>query len=602
MENEGYAVTQRLEQTYDAQLTEIQGALDLFFQTMRSSNEDIQTSELASATMMLDQEDRLLHPEFVPEAPMQTVEAPVDWGMTQDLEFQDRNYSEAAALYQQIADSVESPNWKMRCRLAGANCLIKSGQPEKGKEQLWQILRSPNMREAIGESGRPLFPNVALKIAKLSQGENHMEYTEAIGMLVSMLDKTGNIPSAQRLFLMRELERLSESLRRPEWEREMMALEHFFSLEEEHLNNALTETSMDGVWCYATTQGQVHTLFHESTIQRKLDQLIHDGIHIPGLKIDLVKPGRSFHQNDFVPARSANGALPGWTIVSQFTGENPFLANASRQRRRYLWAGTLTLIIVVGLAALTGKTLNDQIRLARLKDELVSTVSHELRTPLATMRSLVETLADDKISDEAAKKDYLKMIDQENVRLSHLIDNFLAYSRMEQGKRPFAFTPIAPAELIHDATSALGERLSSSDCNFVQEIAHPLPQIKGDYDALLTVLINLLDNALKYSPGSKEIFLRVSHSDVQLRVEIEDRGIGIDEVSIKSIFDRFYQADQGLTREQSGCGLGLSIVRYIVEGHHGSISVRSKLGTGSSFTVLLPCSKSVHQQFVTNVS
>ena len=226
-------------------------------------------------------------------------------------------------------------------------------------------------------------------------------------------------------------------------------------------------------------------------------------------------------------------------------------------------------------------------------------MSHELRTPLATMRSLVETLADDKISDETVKKEYLKMLDQENVRLSHLIENFLAYSRMEQGKRSFASSPIDPAELIHDATSALGERLTSGDCRFVQEFTEPLPPIKGDHDSLLTALINLLDNALKYSPGSKEIFLRASHDKDHLRVEIEDRGVGMDEASTKNIFDRFYQADQSLTREQGGCGLGLSIVRYIVEAHQGSISVQSELGVGSSFTLLLPCSNSAHQQLVT---
>ena len=367
MENEGHAVTQRLDRTYAAQLTEIQGALDAFFQTMRSSDEDTDDSELVSATMILDQEDRLLRPEFIPVAPMPTVEAPVDWDTAQDLEFKDENYSEAASLYQQIADSVESATWKLRCRLAGANCLIKSGQREEGKEQLWQILRTPRLRHAIGESGRPLVPNVALKIATLSKGENRPEYSEAIGMLVSMLDQTGDIhiPSSQRLFLVRELERMDESLRRPEWERETMALEHFFSLDEEHLNNTLTETSVDSIWCYATSDGRVHTLFHESTIQRQLDQLIRNRVHIEGLEIDLVKPGQSFHQNDFVPARSTDTALPGWTLVPQFTGENPFLANASRQRRRYFLAGMLTLVVVVGLAALTGKTLNDQIKLAR---------------------------------------------------------------------------------------------------------------------------------------------------------------------------------------------------------------------------------------------
>jgi signal transduction histidine kinase len=131
-------------------------------------------------------------------------------------------------------------------------------------------------------------------------------------------------------------------------------------------------------------------------------------------------------------------------------------------------------------------------------------------------------------------------------------------------------------------------RFADAGVRFSTEIAADLPVVSGDFDALVTVVVNLLDNAYKYTEDDKEIMLRTYAQDGAVCFEVEDNGIGLSRRAAKRIFDRFFQVDQSLHRRAEGCGLGLSIVQFIVDAHHGSIGVRSEPGTGSTFTVRIP--------------
>ena len=136
--------------------------------------------------------------------------------------------------------------------------------------------------------------------------------------------------------------------------------------------------------------------------------------------------------------------------------------------------------------------------------------------------------------------------------------------------------------------AALGERAQASGCTLESHIAADLPPIRGDVDALVTALLNLLDNAWKYSGDEKRIVVRTEARNGSVCFAVEDNGIGLTPRESKRVFHRFYQTDQGLSRSASGCGLGLSIVQSIVEAHHGSVHVESEPGRGSTFTIEIP--------------
>jgi signal transduction histidine kinase len=230
----------------------------------------------------------------------------------------------------------------------------------------------------------------------------------------------------------------------------------------------------------------------------------------------------------------------------------------------------------------------------RMKNDFVATVTHELKTPLASTRLLVDTLLEGRCRDETQQREYLELIARENKRLSRLIDNFLTFSRMERNKRTFNFGDVAPAEIVEAATDAVHENYERSGCNLAVEVADGLPPIVADKDAMVTVLLNLLDNACKYSEGDKHIELRIFEKEHAVCFQVKDNGIGMAKRELSKIFDRFYQVDQSLTRKVGGAGLGLSIVSFVVDAHGGTIDIQSELGKGSIFTVKIPLNGGSH--------
>ena len=220
-------------------------------------------------------------------------------------------------------------------------------------------------------------------------------------------------------------------------------------------------------------------------------------------------------------------------------------------------------------------------------DAFINAVTHELKTPLASMRVLIDTLLDSHLNQQTTRE-YLQLVATENARLSRLIENFLTFARLEQGKRTFNFSPLPARQVVDAVVDAVRERLSAPGCRFEVQAAPDLPSILADPDAITTAIINLLDNAWKYSGDIKHIVLRAVGEDGRVEFAVQDNGIGIAPRETRRIFQSFYQVDQRLSRGGSGCGLGLSIVQSIVSAHDGHVSVSSEPGCGSTFTISLP--------------
>jgi signal transduction histidine kinase len=279
--------------------------------------------------------------------------------------------------------------------------------------------------------------------------------------------------------------------------------------------------------------------------------------------------------------------MPGWDVSFVLRDTSAAAATARGRRYSYLSIALFAIGAIAAAVATIGGAVRRQARLASFKTDLVSAVSHELKTPLASMRLLVDALLDDEPLDLAKTRDYLQLMAVENARLSRLIDNFLTFSRLERNRHQFVFKPVSPADVVQDTLIAMPAARRGDRAPIV-EIAPDLPPIVADRDALVTALLNLLDNAYKYTPTDERISVRVSREGDSVVFAVEDNGIGIAPREHKRIFRRFYRVDQRLTRETSGSGLGLSIVDAIVRAHGGSVQVRSRPEHGSTFAVYVP--------------
>ncbi len=300
------------------------------------------------------------------------------------------------------------------------------------------------------------------------------------------------------------------------------------------------------------------------------------------VNVDVPRGGRPFMR---LPV---GGYFADWQAELYFTGVDIFETTVRRQIAIYIWAGVLVIVLILVVGGFAGRAVGRQIKLSRLKNDFIATVSHELKTPLASMRVLVDTLLQGNYKDQQQATEYLQLTGKENERLSRLIDNFLTFSRMERNKQAFEMVRTSPAAIARAAAEAVRAEFSQSPCTFDVNIRDDLPDVLADHDAIVTVLVNLLDNAYKYSHDDKRIELSVFVEDRSVCFRVSDSGIGMSRRTLKKIFKRFYQVDRSLSRCTQGCGLGLSIAKFIVDAHKGSISVDSRPGEGSTFTVKLP--------------
>jgi len=281
----------------------------------------------------------------------------------------------------------------------------------------------------------------------------------------------------------------------------------------------------------------------------------------------------------------------GWKLELYLKDDSSFEEAARRQTATYIWSGVLVIVLILAVGGFAAQAVGRQVRLNRLKNDFIATVSHELKTPLASMRVLVDTLLEGHYRNQQQAAEYLELVSHENERLSRLIDNFLTFSRMERNKQTFDMLRVSPVAIAQKAAEAVKTKFEQSRCRCDVKIDQNLPDVLADEDAMVTALVNLLDNACKYSYDDRDISLRVFAEDKLVCFSVADNGIGLSRRAAKKVFKRFYQVDRSLSRPAGGCGLGLSIVKFVVDAHKGSISVESKPGRGSTFTIKLPAIK-----------
>lgn len=235
------------------------------------------------------------------------------------------------------------------------------------------------------------------------------------------------------------------------------------------------------------------------------------------------------------------------------------------------------------------RDITERRRLDEMRAEFIANVSHELRTPLTSVKGFLETLLAGAVEDRDASVHFLKIIDAEADRMKRLIDDLFSLSNMEGRKVVPKRERIHIAEVMEKVTDIFSRAAEDRGIAMISRIPADFPVIVADGDMITRVFINLVDNAIKYSPDGGEITIEGGRQAWnEVFVSVADRGIGIPGESLPRVFERLYRVDRARSREYGGTGLGLAIVKHIVELHGGRVEVSSSPGRGSTFTVYLP--------------
>ena len=505
-----------------------------------------------------------------------------DWQQAAAIE-SERRFEEAAAAWGALATPERNPDLAARAAQAEIRCLLRAGSREAALAAIRRHFLPRASMRAHDLDGRLIAADEQLLAVQLVKPEDARS-AAAESLAAILNDYRTPMPSSQRLFLMGELRARVPSAVLPTYDAERLAQQLLETGPPRPGGATLEPAALPGIWKLTSPDQKVLAFYRSATVQSLTQNLLREQDPSRSVAFSVIPPGAPISDE----AIAAGPTLPGWQLSFTLLDRGPLEEAAQQRRAAYVWLASAVVLATVLIGAFAGQFFRRQARLNRLKTDLLAAVSHELRTPLASMRLLVETLLDDDRPDAVKTREYLQLIAGENQRLSRLVENFLTFSRIERNRQRFEFAPAAPAAIVEAAVASMRERLQAPGCRLDVEIAPNLPPLRADHDALTTVLINLLDNAWKYTPAEKKLCLRAGAANGRVTFEVADNGIGIAPREQKRIFRRFYQVDRRLARETGGCGLGLSIVDFIVRAHGGEVAVESRLGAGSTFRVTLP--------------
>ncbi len=346
-----------------------------------------------------------------------------------------------------------------------------------------------------------------------------------------------------------------------------------------------------------TPTGTVTALVSRSWMQ---DQVWRDASAeavTQGLDVTLTMPGgsiafassgsRGAASGPLMASAALGGEAAAWQVTVVPTRPAAFTARFERQRLLYF----VLLLLVVGLLGFgsyaTARVVRRELEVAQIQSDFVATVSHELRSPLTAIRQLAELLVRGRVGDAARRQEYYEQIAREGDRLSRLVDTLLDFARMENGAKDYHFEALEPASWLRRVTAEAGHHYASRGVSIAADIPERLPEIIADPAALACAVENLLDNAVKYSPGRDTVWVSAASGAHGVTIAVRDAGVGIAATDQAHVFEKFYRGRASITQRVKGAGLGLSLVHRIVEAHGGSVACQSQPGVGTTFAIHL---------------
>jgi signal transduction histidine kinase len=297
---------------------------------------------------------------------------------------------------------------------------------------------------------------------------------------------------------------------------------------------------------------------------------------------------RSLQSASFTATRTAADTRLPWTLSVASADPSADLAQlADRRRLLLLVFVTLALFVVVALYAVT-RGATRELEVARLQSDFVAAVSHEFRTPLTSLRQLAELLSSGRVSSEERRARYYQVMERESGRLHRLVEGLLDFGRMEAGALEFNWERVTPSDLVQSVVAEFKAERGDSGDQVEISADTATPVIRADLEALGRAVWNLLDNAVKYSADRKTVRVNVSQDQRRVAIAVRDEGLGIPVQEHEAIFKKFIRGTSSDGRGTKGTGIGLAMVKHIVEAHGGEVRVESEVGQGSTFTILLP--------------
>ncbi len=479
----------------------------------------------------------------------------------------------AAEVYRKATKAAGHASAQVYARLSLARSLMKSGREEEAISEYSSILKSP--LKLTDDNGIPLalFAAPPLMDAGVEDGE--------IPALIRTAAEQQEWWSPAALYMIRDLARRAGA---PD------------------LDSKLTE--------------QAHDREQAEALQRDLPSLVpagYEGEHSwisygnPPWLVGIVAGGAS-QQPHVIAVRlrellaAADSHVNGVRLAPDQSGEAlgdplsgirvtipvPIEANAGPRQRLFILALAIALAVTLFAGYLTWRDARRELRLATMRSQFVASVSHELKTPLTAIRMFAEALRMDEGLDRTTVNQNLDTIMEEADRLSRLVDNVLDFARIEQGKKTYPMQLTSLVEIVENAAGAMEYSMAQSGFHLRVTVDHDLPATVADRDAIQQAVLNLLDNAMKYSGDSRDIELRLCREKDCGVVCVVDHGPGIPESEQPRIFERFYRIPSPENDRLPGTGLGLTLAAHIVKAHGGTVDVESRLGHGSTFTIRLP--------------
>lgn len=326
----------------------------------------------------------------------------------------------------------------------------------------------------------------------------------------------------------------------------------------------------------------------------------------PGFSVSLVTPaGETVYASPGPPAQAGSSATihvgrralaaagSTWQVEVRPQNVDALYADLARGRDVSIAMLAVTLALLGFGTYLTARVVRREMEIARMKSDFVSAVSHEFRSPLTGIRQLGEMLARGRVPNEARRQEYYDRITGEADRLSRVVESLLDVSRMEEGRKTYAFEPIDTGTWLAAVVDEFRPTASAAGHRIAADISEALPPVVADREALATAVHNLLDNAVKYSPDADTIWVDAATADGHVTIRVRDRGIGIADADRAHLFERFHRGSTEEARRTKGVGLGLSLTRHIVTAHGGRIEFESEPEEGSTFMIAIPVANQV---------
>jgi signal transduction histidine kinase len=265
-------------------------------------------------------------------------------------------------------------------------------------------------------------------------------------------------------------------------------------------------------------------------------------------------------------------------------------ASGVARNRRSLWlAGVVLMLLLVLVSAYAvHRGISQELRVARLQSDFVSAVSHEFRSPLTTLRTITELLAQNRIADEARRKQSYQFLDHETNRLHRLVEDLLDFGRMESGRKQYHLQTHDAFQLVRASVADFTEEAEARGFRIETNLGSTGATVQADEEAFRRAIRNLLENAVKYSPECKTVWVEGAVNDHQVSISVRDQGMGIDGREQREIFKKFVRGAAAKRAGIKGTGIGLSMVHQISRALGGEIHLQSKVGAGSTFTIVLP--------------